>query len=200
MNHVSFPQDDSITFNDPVIQNINEGDSYNSPPPEESYGSPSSEFYSPPTEEADESEYYGSPQSEVLTYPGEYEYIPEQSLDSFSIFASFNTNIGSDPGPGHDTQADNDIQDTGPGPGVQTPNDSVHLNFPQPGDDDAPNIPQVPSSDTPDQANPEQYLNTEPGVVISVLDNPPYYSEAVDNFLEKMRDESNFVFDLTDRE
>merc|ERR1711964_728236 len=31
---------------------------------------------------------------------------------------------------------------------------TVHLNFPQPGDDDAPNIPQVPSSDTPDQANP----------------------------------------------
>ena len=153
-------------------------------------------------EKSHESESYGSPQAEVLTYPPEeFEYIPEQSLDSFETFASFDTDIGSDPGPEHDNQHDNSSPDTGPGPGaaLQTPDDLDVVSFPQVLDDDEPNIPQVPSSDTPDQANPEQYLNSEPGAVINVLNNPLDYSEAVTNFLEKMRDERVMVLDLTSR-
>ena len=194
-------------YAEPLVENAIGGqsaeDTYNIPQPLESYGSPSSESLPGLShiEESHESESYGSPQAEVLTYPGEYEYIPEQSLDSFETFASFDTDIGSDPGPEHDNQHDNYSPDTGPGPGaaLQTPDDLYVVSFPQVLDDDEPNIPQVPSSDTPDQANPEQYLNSEPGAVINVLNNPLDYSEAVTNFLEKMRDERVMVLDLTSR-
>ena len=193
-------------YSDPLVENTLGGqsveDTYNIPQPLESYGSPSSEPFNPShPEEAHESESYGSPAGEVLTLPGEYEYIPQQSLDSFETFASFDTDIGSDPGPEHDGQDDNYSQNTGPGPGaaLQTPDDLDVVNFPQVPDDDEPNIPQVPSSDTPDQTNPEQYLNSEPGAVTSVLNNPLDYSEAVTNFLEKMRDERVMVLDLTSR-
>ena len=184
-------------YSEPLLENTLGGqsveDAYNIPQPLESYDSPSSEPFSALSHEAEahESESYGSPAGEVLTLPGEYEYIPEQSLDSFETFASFDTDIGSDPGPEHDGQDDNYSQDTGPGPGaaLQTPDDLDVVNFPQVPDDDEPNIPQVPSSDTPDQTNPEQYLNSEPGAVTSVLNNPLDYSEAVTNFMEKMRAE-----------
>ena len=195
------------TYADPIVENSlgfqSFEDNYSNRQPSESFDSPSSESYTgvSHTEESHESESYGSPQAEVLTYPGEYEYIPEQSLNSFEAFASFDTDIASDPGPEHDNQNDNYIQDTGPGPGadLQTPDDLDVVNLPQVLDDDEPNIPQVPSSDTPDQTNPEQYLNNEPGAVNNVLNNPLDYSEAVTNFMEKMRAERILVLDLTRR-
>ena len=73
------------------------------------------------------------------------------------------------------------------------------VSFPQVLDDEEPNIPQVPSSDTPDQENPEQYLNNNSGAVINVHNNPLDYSKAVTNFLKKMRDERVMVLDLTNR-
>ena len=176
-------------------------DNYSNHQPSESFDILSSESYTDlsHSEESHQSESYGSPQADVLTYPGEYEYIPEQSLDSFEAFTSFDTDIGSDPGQEHDNQNDNYIPDTGPGADLQTPDDLDVVNLPQVLDDDQPNIPQVPSSDTPDQTNPEQYLNNEPGAVNIVLNNPLDYSEAVTNFMEKMRDEQVFVLDLTRR-
>ena len=150
-------------YAEPLVENALGGqsakDTYNIPQPLESNGSPSLPPWLSYIEESRESESYGSPQAEVLTYPGEYKYIPEQSLDSFETFVS----------------------------------------FPQVLDDDEPNIPQVPSSDTPDQTNPEQYLNNEPGAVNNVLNNPLDYSEAVTNFMEKMRAERILVLDLTRR-
>jgi len=195
------------TYADPIVENSlgfqSLEDNYSNHQPSEFFDSPSSESYTglSHTEESHESESYGSPQAEVLTYPGEYEYIPEQSLNSFEAFASFDTDVASDPGPEHDNQNDNYIQDTGPGPGadLQTPDDFDVVNLPQVLDDDEPNIPQVPSSDTPDQTNPQQYINNEPGAVNSVLNNPLDYSEAVTNFMEKMRAERILVLDLTRR-
>ena len=194
------PQYDSA-YPEPLAENTLGGqsaeDPYNAPQqPLDSYDSPPSESYAGQSlpEETHESESYGSPQAEVITYPGEYEYIPEQSVNSFETFANFDTDT-SDPGQQHDTQDDNDTPATGPGPGaaLQTLDDLDVVNLPQaPDDDDAPNIPQVPSSDTPDQTNPEQYLNTEPGAVNIVLNNPLDYSEAVTNFLDKMRGERIF--------
>ena len=52
-------------------------------------------------------------------------------------------------------------------------------------DDIVPNIPQVPSADVPDQSDPGQYLNDNPGDVKQVLTNTVFRDEAVQQFLSK---------------
>ena len=44
-------------------------------------------------------------------------------------------------------------------------------------DNDVATIPQIPSSNVPDQENPERYVNNEIETINKVLDNPIFYYE-----------------------
>ena len=45
-------------------------------------------------------------------------------------------------------------------------------------------IPQIPSSNVPDQLNPEKYFNDEKETLMKVLDNPIFYNEATNQLIK----------------
>ena len=59
-------------------------------------------------------------------------------------------------------------------------------------DDIVPSIPQVPSANVPDQSDPGQYVNDNPGDVQHVLTNTVYRDDAVQKFISKNNQYARF--------